>query len=140
MLTGIIVILTILIVSFIVQKKSFPIPIVDGTKVNTVEQVKDPFLAKMPDPVLIAVPNDVDLIHDDKLKSFVTGNAVFGRDKVLYFEWRGGPTDQLEGVMVSDLETKNKRYVVSLKSTHGSTMSHKQVFIIPRTYEVEISK
>lgn len=104
-------------------------------------EVAEPAMAIMPSPVLLQ-KDQVDLIEDEKLRNFVKNNAIFDRDTVLYFEWRGGPDDTMEGITASDLATQYKRYVIRLVSTRGEHMLHRQVFIIPSnyTYEVEMSK
>lgn len=146
------IVLTVLIAFFLTNKRHQE-PLALALAVNTpvvpelVEKPQpviaaDPSTTLMPEPVLIVESKSVSVITDEKLRRFVSRNAVFNRDKVLYFEWRGGPQDKMEGTTVSDLETKDKRYVISLKQTQGESMLHRQVFIVPRsyTYEVEISK
>lgn len=144
--------MAVLIGILVIQKKQLPI-VTMQTQTQTEQSETPPVLEEkievvepartiMPEPVCITVAQDVVSISDEKLRRFVGKNAVFSRDKVLYFEWNGGPNDKMEGTTVSDIETKDKRYVVSLKHTPGETMLHRQVFIIPRnyTFEVEISK
>lgn len=146
------IVLTVLIVFFLTNKRNqeplaLAVNIPDVAPEPLLEKPQpviatDPSTTLMPEPVLIVEPQNVSLITDEKLRRFVARNAAFNRDKVLYFEWRGGPQDKMEGTTVSDLETKDKRYVISLKQTQGESMLHRQVFIVPRsyTYEVEISK
>lgn len=154
-LVGFSLLLTVLIVGFLIQKNPKLEPVAMRTETQLepskpevvsfgpkVEAVYEPQKTLMPEPVCIVTAQGAAVISDDKLRRFVGRNAIFGRDKVLYFEWQGGSEDKMEGTTVSDLETRDKRYVVTLKQTQGETMFHRQVFIIPQnyTYEVEISK
>lgn len=97
-------------------------------------------IARLPEPTIISEERDIGIISDERLRRFVRANALFGRDKVLYFEWEGGEADGMDGKMTSDLETRDDRYVISLKTNAGN-LRHRQVFIVPKncTYEVDIS-
>lgn len=97
-------------------------------------------IARLPEPIIISDDRDIGIISDERLRRFVRKNALFDRDKVLYFEWEGGEADGMDGKMTNDLDTRDNHYVISLKTTAGN-LSHRQVFIVPRscTYEMDIS-
>lgn len=144
-LCGTVIVLSCGIIAFVNMRRMIvPNPEFDrpGISYSAPEEPKsNPVVMSATMPILIVENKDTQIIVDEKLRKFVVRNAVFDRDKVLYFEWSGGPSDKMEGITVSDLETKNKRYMIKLKVTTGERMLHSQVFIIPKsyTYEMEIS-
>lgn len=94
---------------------------------------------KMPEPIVIGKFLDVSKIKDPNLRSLVRRKTNFKVQKVLYFEWHGGPDDKMEGNL---LEKENK-YVVTLHPTTGSKkINYRQVFVVPLDckYDVEIAK
>lgn len=94
---------------------------------------------KMPEPIIINKLLDVSKIQDPNLRALVRRKTNFKVQKVLYFEWHGGPNDKMEGNLIE----KEKKYVVTLHPTTGSKkIDYRQVFVVPSDceYALEIGK
>lgn len=94
---------------------------------------------KMPEPIVISKLLDVSKIKDPNLRSLVRRKTNFKMQKVLYFEWQGGPDDKMEGSLLE----KDKKYSVTLYPTTGSKkIEYSQIFVVPIDceYTLEIGK
>lgn len=94
---------------------------------------------KMPEPIVISKFLDVSKIKDPNLRSLVRRKTNFKVQKVLYFEWHGGPNDKMEGNLIE----KEKKYVVTLHASTGAKkIDYRQIFVVPIDCEctLEIGK
>jgi hypothetical protein len=82
---------------------------------------------------------DASKIGDLKLRSFARRNAVFSKDKVLYFEWKGNPNDSIS---IETIAKGEKYKIVLHKSQEDDSKKyiHKKVYVVPKNsgFELEI--
>lgn len=87
--------------------------------------------------LVITKLSDIYKIEDIKLRAFVRKNALFVKDKVLYFEWKGNSTDYFA---IEPMIKGEKYKIVLHKSKEDSSKKsiHKKVYVIPKNSDFEI--
>lgn len=87
---------------------------------------------KMPEPIIITSFQNIDVIPDAGLRTFVRRKVNFRHDNVLFFEWTGLPGDKMSGVL------EDKKYKITLHPARtallGQEIVYRQIFVVPSAY------